>query len=113
MSAPPPHTKKNWAPLYDTAGWSPQNISSGEENEKDGDAARFGFIKSLATENDISNSEQTVNNEHLLRTLGAQQRHVEWTGEVFRVKPMRLYRINLASFQDRRRIAVANVQVHR
>ncbi len=45
--------------------------------------------------------------------LADDHRHVEWTGEVFRVKPMKLYRLNLSSYNSRSNIAVANLQVHR
>ena len=51
--------------------------------------------------------------ESLLRALSDQERHVEWTGEVFRIKPMKLYRLNLSSYRSRSNIAVANLQVHR
>ena len=90
-----------------------QSASSGNQNEKGGDAERLGFIKSLTSEDQSSGSRQKVSRDRLLRALSDRHRHVEWTGEVFRVKPTRLYRLNLSAFRSRSSIAVGNIQVHR
>jgi len=37
---------------------------------------------------------------------------VQWTGEVFKVKPMKLYRLNLAQLKTSASIAVGSLQIH-
>ncbi len=54
-----------------------------------------------------------VDKASLLKALADKHKQVEWTGEVFRVKPMRLFRLNLSSLTSTANVAVANVQVHR
>ncbi len=61
-----------------------------------------------------SSSKKTkVQKEDVLNILKERHRHVEWTGEVFRVKPMKLYRMNLSKLNTSAVIAVANLQIHR
>ncbi len=48
-----------------------------------------------------SSSKKTkVQKEDVLNILKERHRHVEWTGEVFRVKPMKLYRMNLSKLSN-------------
>ncbi len=54
-----------------------------------------------------------MNRTALLKALSEDHGAVQWTGETFRVRPTKLYRLNLSSLRSRRDIAVANLQVHR
>ncbi len=89
-----------------------QNSSSSDENEK-GESNVSGLLRAHVVESGSGSSLKKVNKEGVLRTLSEGHRHVEWTGEVFRAKPMVLFRVNLSSFRSRSNIAVANLQVHR
>lgn len=64
-------------------------------------------------EEGTGNTTKRVNKQGLLRELGEKHQDIEWTGEIFRVKPMKLYRLNLSSMKSLTAVAVANVQVHR
>lgn len=90
-----------------------QETSSGDHDERGGDDDRFGFVKSFVTEQESGSENQKVDKEQLLRALSEHHQDVEWTGEKFRIKPMKLYRLNLSSFKSGSNIAVANLQVHR
>ena len=51
--------------------------------------------------------------EIITKILEEEEMEVEWTGEKFEVKPMKLYRVNLAELKTSASIAVASVQVHK
>ncbi len=70
-------------------------------------------MQSHVTEEGAGSSQHRVSKANLLKALSDRHQHVEWTGEVFRVKPMKLYRLNLSQFRSRSNIAVANLQIHR
>ncbi len=60
-----------------------------------------------------NNQQRKVQKEDVLNVLRERHTHVEWTGDVFRVKPMKLFRLNLSALNTSTSIAVANLQVHR
>ncbi len=74
----------------------------------------FLGIISLGGKGSKQNSGSTkVQKEDVLQTLRERHSHVEWTGEVFKAKPLKLYRINLSELNSTSTIAVANVQIHK
>ncbi len=60
-----------------------------------------------------STTKEKVEVKAILKTLEVEDTQVEYSGEVFKVKPMRLYRLNLATLKSSASLAVASVQVHR
>ncbi len=60
-----------------------------------------------------STTHERVEVNEIINTLQVEDTQVEWTGEIFKVKPMQLYRINLATLKSSTSLAVASVQVHR
>jgi hypothetical protein len=54
-----------------------------------------------------------VQKEDVINTLRERHANIEWTGEVFRVKPMKLFRLNLSTLSASTNIATANIQVRR
>ena len=70
----------------------------------------FGLNAAFDHEN--SNS-HTVEKEKFLKSLKGTSNEINWTGEAFRVKPMKLYRINLSELKTKTNIASSNVQIRR
>ncbi len=60
-----------------------------------------------------SSKSEKVHKEDLLSTLRERHSNIEWTGEVFKVKPMKMHRLNLANLNTSASITVANLQIHR
>ncbi len=87
--------------------------SSNSENGRNGNGELFGMIQSHAKETSSSSDRQKVDKSGFLTELSDRFQQAEWTGEKFRVRPMKLYRLNLSNFQSRTKIAVAHVQIHR
>ncbi len=90
-----------------------QATQSGQQSGRGGEDEAFGFIKNYVTEDVDSENQQKLNKSQLLQAISEKHQYVEWTGEVFRMKPVKLFRLNLSAFRSRSNIAIANVQVHR
>ncbi len=53
-----------------------------------------------------------VSDDQLKQWLKEQHYDVEWTGELFKVKPVDLYRLNMQQLGQKQNIATTYVQVH-
>lgn len=52
-----------------------------------------------------------ITKESIEKMLKERKYHVQWTGDVFRTKPMTLYRLNLSQLSNQRRVLTVSVQV--
>ncbi len=76
-------------------------------------SSSFFKISGSAKKGKESSGSTKVQKEDLLKTLRERNSHVEWTGEVFRAKPLKLHRINLSELNSTATIAVVNMQIHK
>ena len=60
-----------------------------------------------------SNVKEKVSITDIQKILEEKETKVQWTGEAFEVKPMKLFRVNLAELKTSASFAVASVQVHK
>ncbi len=90
-----------------------QATSSEDLNVGGAPGGALGFVKAFVEEDGSSSNQLKVNKTKMLKANSDKLQHIQWTGEVFRVKPLKLFRLNLARYQSRRKIAIANLQVHR
>ncbi len=73
----------------------------------------FKIFEAKASGEGSTSKKNKVKKEDVLNVLKEKHGHVEWTGEVFKVKPMKLHRLNLSKLNTSATIAVANLHLHR
>ena len=84
--------------------------SSGKGN---GNFELFTVFKLGGGGSSSSNVKEKVSLTDIQKILNEKETKVQWNGEAFEVKPMKLYRVNLAELKTSAAFAVASVQVHR
>lgn len=89
------------------------NESERVRSSEGGGSGSFMGISGSANAATSSTHKSKIQKEDLLNTLRERHRDIEWDGERFLVKPMKLYRLNLSQLNTSRNIASANIQVRR
>ena len=72
----------------------------------------FGLFKFGGSGGSSKDIREKVEIKKIENILDEKDFKVQWTGEVFKVKPMKLYRLNLAQLKTSASIAVGNLQIH-
>ena len=72
-----------------------------------------GLIKIGISTKGGTDKKVKVEKSKIMKRLAEKDLHAEWDGEVFKVKPIKLYRLNLSQLNTTSSIATASIQVQR
>merc|ERR1712226_310847 len=72
----------------------------------------FGIFKLGGGGGSSKDVKEKVSIRDIEKIMEEEDTKVQWTGEVFKVKPMKFYRLNLAQLKTSASIAVGSLQIH-